>query len=180
MQSHKGGRRVGRTEGGCHLGCQHQPQGCRLFCFCKCAAGSGVSLHPNIASSPSTWIMQGAALPLSFFLQPLTRFKRQQQRPFHLISLRKNKAGRLQEGENLVSKSPSGLSLGRSPSQSYLLYNTGKSLTIESLVQSLGNNVTIFLWQSTTNISSSSKFMEKDPRCTMGGFLFIFSFPEPK
>lgn len=136
---------------------------------------------PNIASSPSTWIMQGAALPLSFFLQPLTRFKRQQKRPFHLISLRKNKAGRLQEGENLVSKSPSGLSLGRSPSQGYLLYNTGKSLTIESLVQSLGNNVTIFLWQSTTNISSSSsKFMEKDPRCTMGGFLFIFSFPEPK
>lgn len=80
----------------------------------------------------------------------------------------------------MCHKSPSGLPLGKYPGQGSLLYDTGKSLTIKSLVQFLGNNITISLWQSTTKVRSSSKFMEKDPRCVMGGFLFIFLFPEPK
>ena len=61
------------------------------------------SFHPdNASNSPSPLI----------FSQPLAGFKRWQQRPFHLISLRKNKAGRLQEGENLAMEVPAAYLLG--------------------------------------------------------------------
>lgn len=61
------------------------------------------SFHPdNTRNSPS---------PLVFF-QPRAGFKRWQQRPFHLIYLRKNKACRLPEGENLAIKVPAAYLLG--------------------------------------------------------------------
>lgn len=80
--------------------------------FCKCAAGSGVSLHHqySIESFHPDNVRNGPS-PLVFF-QPLANFKRRQQRPFHLIPLRKNKACRLQERENLVIKVPAAYLLG--------------------------------------------------------------------
>lgn len=136
-------------EGSCHLGChhQHQPRGCRLVCCCKCAAGSGVSLHPqysiqsfhmdNARSSPS---------PLLFF-QSLARFKGSSRDLFTSSPLGTIKQADFRREKILCHKSPSGLSLGRYPSQGYLLYDTGKSPTIKSLVQSLGNYITILFWQ---------------------------------
>lgn len=101
----------------CAKASEHQPQSsvgvCGLFVlFCKRAAGSGVSLHHQYSiKSFHPDEARNSPFPLIFF-QPLADCKRWQQRPFHLISLRKNKACRLQEGENLATKVPAAYLLG--------------------------------------------------------------------
>lgn len=143
-----------------------------MFCSASVQLALECLSIPNIASSPSTWIIQGTALPLSFSSSLWQDLKGSSRDLFTSPPLGGIKQADFRREKILCHKSPSGLSPGRYPSQGYLLYDTGKSLTIKSLVQSLGNNTAISLWQSTTNIRSSSKFTEKDPRCVMAGFLF--------
>lgn len=144
----------------------------QIVLFCKCAAGSGVSLHPQYSIQSFHMDNSRNSLPLSFSSSLWQDLKGSSRDLFTSSPLGGIKQADFKREKIMCHESPSGLSLGRYPSQGYLLHDTGKSLTIKSLVQSLGNNTTISLWQSTTNKRRSSKVHGERSKVHDGRFPF--------